>query len=107
MGNRSACTGKAEAVHRCICVADEAQSLVQLRLAALIDGFTEQQNGAAIARGLCPQLLDRGTLKTWIIAVHILNDVSQRMSAFAVQAATGLLAIFILLVVMNWFFHKR
>ena len=43
---------------------------------------------------------------TWFIAVHILNDVRQRMSAFVVQAATGLLAIFILLVVMNWFFHK-
>lgn len=46
------------------------------------------------------------TLMTWFIAVHILNGVSQRMSAFAVQAATGLLAIFILSVVMNWFFHK-
>lgn len=46
------------------------------------------------------------TLMTWFIAVHILNVVSQRMPAFAVQAATGLLAIFILLVLMNWFFHK-
>ena len=46
------------------------------------------------------------TLITWFVAVHILDDVSQRMSALAVQAATGLLAIFVLLLVMNWFFHK-
>ena len=46
------------------------------------------------------------TLMTWFMAVHILDDVSRRMSALAVQAATGLLAIFVLLLVMNWFFHK-
>jgi high-affinity iron transporter len=46
------------------------------------------------------------TLVTWFMAVHILDDVSLRMSALAVQAATGLLAIFVLLLVMNWFFHK-
>ena len=46
------------------------------------------------------------TIMTWIIAVQILDDVSRRMSALAVQAATGLLAVFVLVVVMNWFFHK-
>jgi high-affinity iron transporter len=46
------------------------------------------------------------TLITWRIAVGILNDLGARISARAIQAATGLLAIIVLLVVMNWFFHK-
>jgi high-affinity iron transporter len=46
------------------------------------------------------------TLLTWSIAVRILDDIGKSLSALAVQAATGLLAILVLLVVMNWFFHK-
>jgi high-affinity iron transporter len=46
------------------------------------------------------------TLATWVVAVHILNDLSHSIPALALQAATGLLAVIVLLVVMNWFFHK-
>ncbi len=46
------------------------------------------------------------TLVTWRIAVRILDDLTQRVSALYVQAATGLLAVVVLVVVMNWFFHK-
>lgn len=46
------------------------------------------------------------TLATWVIAIRILTDLSQSVSALALQAATGLLAVAVLLVVMNWFFHK-
>jgi high-affinity iron transporter len=46
------------------------------------------------------------TLLTWRIAVTILDDLTQRVSALYVQAATGLLAVIVLVVVMNWFFHK-
>ncbi len=46
------------------------------------------------------------TLLTWFIAIHILDDLSRSVSALALQAATGLLAVIVLLVVMNWFFHK-
>ena len=46
------------------------------------------------------------TLITWCIAVRIVNSLSDNMSALALQAATGLLAIIVLLVIMNWFFHK-
>jgi high-affinity iron transporter len=46
------------------------------------------------------------TLLTWFIAVGIINDLTQSIPALDVQAATGLLAIVVLLVVMNWFFHK-
>jgi high-affinity iron transporter len=46
------------------------------------------------------------TLITWFVAVGIINDLTQSIPALDVQAATGLLAIIVLLVVMNWFFHK-
>jgi len=46
------------------------------------------------------------TLLTWRIAARLLDDLGRRSSALAVQAGTGLLAIVVLLVVMNWFFHK-
>lgn len=46
------------------------------------------------------------TLVTWFIAVGIVDDLSQNLNALYVQAGTGLLAIVVLLVVMNWFFHK-
>ncbi|MHB1023984.1 MAG: FTR1 family protein [Acidobacteriaceae bacterium] len=46
------------------------------------------------------------TLGSWFLAVHILNNLSNNVSALNLQAGTGLLAIVVLLVVMNWFFHK-
>ncbi len=46
------------------------------------------------------------TLITWWVAVGIINDLSQNISALAIQAGTGLLAVIVLLVVMNWFFHR-
>ena len=46
------------------------------------------------------------TLLTWRVAVGALDALQGSVSALAVQAATGLLAIVVLLVVMNWFFHK-
>jgi high-affinity iron transporter len=46
------------------------------------------------------------TLATWIVAVQVLDELKRSVSALALQAATGLLAIVVLLVVMNWFFHK-
>lgn len=46
------------------------------------------------------------TIITWFIAVAIINDLTDSVSALNLQAATGLLAVVVLLVVMNWFFHK-
>lgn len=43
---------------------------------------------------------------TWFIAVRIVGSLSDNMSALDLQAATGLLAVVVLLVIMNWFFHK-
>jgi high-affinity iron transporter len=46
------------------------------------------------------------TLATWFIAVGIVGSLTESVSALDLQAATGLLAVIVLLVVMNWFFHK-
>jgi high-affinity iron transporter len=46
------------------------------------------------------------TLATWFVAVGIIQSLADDVSALHLQAATGLLAIVVLLVVMNWFFHK-
>lgn len=44
------------------------------------------------------------TIATWFIVVALLSDIN--LPELDIQAATGLLAIMVLLVVMNWFFHK-
>ena len=46
------------------------------------------------------------TLATWFVAARIVGDLSESVSALNLQAATGLIAVIVLLVVMNWFFHK-
>jgi high-affinity iron transporter len=46
------------------------------------------------------------TLITWGIAVQIMSQLSENVHALDLQAATGLLAVVVLLVIMNWFFHK-
>jgi len=44
------------------------------------------------------------TIITWFIVVGILSQVN--VPELSLQAGTGLVAIIVLLVVMNWFFHK-
>jgi high-affinity iron transporter len=46
------------------------------------------------------------TLATWFVVRGIVQDISTQVSYLALQAGTGLLAVIVLLVVMNWFFHK-
>jgi len=46
------------------------------------------------------------TLASWLIAVRVIDSLAENISALQIQAATGLLAIIVLLVVMNWFFHR-
>jgi high-affinity iron transporter len=43
---------------------------------------------------------------TWFVAIGILNSLTESVSALNLQAATGLLTVIVLLIVMNWFFHK-
>src|SRR3954452_1560047 len=46
------------------------------------------------------------TLITWFIAIGIMGSLMENVPALDLQAATGLLAVIVLLVIMNWFFHK-
>ena len=46
------------------------------------------------------------TLVTWFIATGIISDLTGSISALNLQAITGLLAVIVLLIIMNWFFHK-
>jgi high-affinity iron transporter len=54
--------------------------------------------GAGVAFG--------ASLITWFVAVGIVNSLTDSIPALDLQAATGLLAVIVLLVIMNWFFHK-
>ncbi len=44
------------------------------------------------------------SILTWFIVVAVMNQINA--PALHIQAATGLLAIVVLLVIMNWFFHN-
>src|ERR1700745_1252446 len=46
------------------------------------------------------------TLVTWFIAIEIVGQLTESIPALDLQAATGLIAVIVLLVIMNWFFHK-
>lgn len=46
------------------------------------------------------------SIVTWFVVVGLLSALSQQISLLDIQAGTGLLALIVLLVVMNWFFHK-
>src|SRR6266404_2365839 len=46
------------------------------------------------------------TLITWFIAIEIVGHLTESVPALDLQAATGLVAVIVLLVITNWFFHK-
>jgi high-affinity iron transporter len=46
------------------------------------------------------------SIVTWFVVRGIVSDLTTVMPALALQAATGLVAVVVLLIVMNWFFHK-
>ncbi|KEQ22146.1 iron permease [Paenibacillus tyrfis] len=46
------------------------------------------------------------TLVTWFVVVGIISLAENTTSELNIQAATGLLANIVLLIIMNWFFHK-
>jgi high-affinity iron transporter len=43
---------------------------------------------------------------TWLVAITIMKRLIDSVPALDLQAATGLLAVVVLIVIMNWFFHK-
>jgi len=77
-----------------------------LVLAAITANMTgrKQAHRTPVAAGAGVAFL--ATLVTWFIAIGILHDLGSDVSALNLQAGSGLLAVIVLLVVMNWFFHK-
>jgi len=73
-----------------------------LVLAAVTAGLARSgkgyERGVAVGSGLALV----ATVVTWFVVVALEVNASE----LHIQAATGLLAIVVLLVVMNWFFHK-
>ena len=45
-------------------------------------------------------------LASWFVAISIVSDLTLSYGALSVQAATGMLAVVVLIIVMNWFFHN-
>ena len=76
----------------------------------VISAITATMNGAAQPYrrpiGLGAMLGGAASLATWLGVVQLIDSLADNISALQVQAATGLLAIVVLVVVMNWFFHK-
>lgn len=77
-----------------------------LVLAAITAGLSRKQEGQASPIFLGASLGFIATLITWCIVRGIVQDISEQVSYLVLQAATGLVAVIVLLVVMNWFFHK-
>ena len=75
-----------------------------LVLAAVTAGLARYKSGfwRPVLLGIGVALL--ATVATWFVAVAVLSSVNA--PELQIQAATGLIAIVVLLVVMNWFFHK-
>jgi len=75
-----------------------------LVLAAVTSGLARKNSGYVKSVGTGALLASLASVATWFIVVAIISDVNA--PELSVQAGTGLLAIVVLLVVMNWFFHK-
>jgi high-affinity iron transporter len=77
-----------------------------LVLSAITAGMSRRQSEyrAPIGWGAVAGIL--ASIATWFIAVRAIDALTDSIPALDIQAATGLLAIVVLLVVMNWFFHR-
>lgn len=75
-----------------------------LVLAALTASLVRTEEGywKPVAFGAGASFL--ASIATWFIVVAVISSINA--PALHVQAATGLLAIIVLLIIMNWFFHK-
>lgn len=75
-----------------------------LVLAAVTAGMVrnKREHWRAVAAGTGAGVL--ATVATWFIVIAAISAVNA--PELAIQAGTGLLAVVVLLVVMNWFFHK-
>jgi high-affinity iron transporter len=75
-----------------------------LILAALTASLVRTNEGYWKPIALGSLLSFAASVATWFVVVGLIDSINA--PALHVQAATGLLAIVVLLVIMNWFFHK-
>jgi high-affinity iron transporter len=75
-----------------------------LVLAAFTASFTGARSGLRKPVAGGAGLALAASVATWFVAIAIIGALGG--PGLDVQAATGLLAVAVLLVVMNWFFHK-
>lgn len=75
-----------------------------LILAALTASLLRTDEGYWKPIALGSLLSFAASVATWFIVVGLIDSINA--PALHVQAATGLLAIIVLLVIMNWFFHR-
>jgi high-affinity iron transporter len=101
----TASSGAARVVDIAVLVFREGLEFI-LVLAALTANMSQsrRQYRRPIAAGAAVAVVV--SLITWQLAVNIVDSLSDNVTALHLQAATGLLAIIVLIVVMNWFFHK-
>lgn len=94
---------EAAILHTALLVFREGLEFVVV-LAAITASFVgaNQPYRRPVAAGVA--LGSLASVATWFIAIAILSQINA--PALDIQAATGLLAIIVLLIVMNWFFHK-
>jgi len=77
-----------------------------LVLAAITAGLTRKESGRSTPIFLGASTGFIATLITWFAVRGLVEDISTKISYLALQAVTGMVAVVVLLVVMNWFFHK-
>jgi high-affinity iron transporter len=79
-----------------------------LVLAAITAGLSRKSENSGYARPIFTGagLGIAASIVTWFIVRGIVSDLTTVVPALALQAGTGLLAVIVLLVVMNWFFHR-
>jgi high-affinity iron transporter len=75
-----------------------------LVLAAVTASLRGANSGYRRPIGLGAAVAFAATVATWFIAIAVTDGVGA--GSLDLQAATGLLAVVVLLVVMNWFFHR-
>jgi high-affinity iron transporter len=77
-----------------------------LVLSAIVAGLVRKQSvyWKPVAVGAGVGFL--ATMATWFVLVGVLALAAGTTSELALQATTGLLAIVVLMIVMNWFFHR-
>jgi high-affinity iron transporter len=77
-----------------------------LVLATIVAGFKGARSHLKKPVAIGAGVAFLASIVTWFVAVGILSDLSKNVSALALQAGTGLLAVVVLTIVMNWFLHK-